>query len=65
MLGGQTMEGQAVESGAFIPIQFDELVLVVAPVFKVLAHTQGTNYLLHSVFQLDDCLVIQVIPMVV
>ena len=65
MLGGQTMEGQAVESGAFIPIQFDELVLVVAPVFKVLAHTQGTNYLLYSVFQLDDRLVIQVVPVVV
>ena len=59
------MEGQALEGGTLVPIQFNELVLVVAPVFKVLAHTQGTNYLLHSVFQLDDCLVIQVIPMVV
>ena len=65
MLGGQTMEGQAVEGGTLIPIQFDELVLVVTPVFKVLAHTQGTNYLFHSAFQLDDCLVIQVIPVVV
>ena len=48
-----------------MPIQFDELVLVVAPVFKVLAHAQGTNYLLYSVFQLDDRLVIQVVPVVV
>ena len=59
------MEGQAVGGGTFIPIQFDELLLVVAPVFKVLAHAQGTNYLLHSVFQLDDRLVIQVVPVVV
>ena len=65
MLGGQTMEGQAVGGGTFMPIQFDELVLVVAPVFKVLAHTQGTDNLLHSAFQLDDRLVIQMIPMVV
>lgn len=59
------MEGQALEGGTLVPIQFNELLLVVAPVFKVLAHTQGTDHLLHSVFQLDDCLVIQVIPMVV
>lgn len=65
MLSGQTMEGQAVGGGTFIPIQFDELLLVVAPVFKVLAHAQGTNYLLYSVFQLDDRLVIQVVPVVV
>ena len=65
MLGGQTMEGQAVEGGTFVPIQFNELVFVITPVFKVLAHTQGTNYLFHSAFQLDDCLVIQVIPVVV
>ena len=65
MLGGQTMEGQTVGGGTFIPIQFDELLLVVAPVFKVLAHAQGTNYLLYSSFQLDDRLVIQMVPMVV
>ncbi len=64
MLGGQAMEGQAVGGGTFIPIQLDELLLVVAPVFKVLAHTQGTDHLLYLVFQLADRLVIQVVPMV-
>ena len=65
MLGGQTMEGHAVGGGTFIPIQFDELALVVAPIFKILAYAQRTNYLLYSVFQLDDRLVIQVVPVVV
>ena len=64
MLGGQAMEGQAVGGGAFIPVQLDELVLVVAPVFKVLAHPQGTDHLLYSVFQFTDRLVIQVVPMI-
>ena len=65
MLGGQTMEGQTVGGGTFIPIQFDELLLVVAPVFKVLAHAQGTDHLLYSVSQLGDRLIIQVVPVVV
>ena len=65
MLGGQTMEGQAVGGGTFIPIQLDELALVVAPIFKILAYAQRTNYLLYSSFQLDDRLVIQVVPVVV
>ncbi len=65
MLGGQTMESQTIGGGTFIPIQLDELLLVVAPVFEVLAHTQGTDHLLYLVFQLGDRLVIQVIPMVV
>ena len=65
MLGGQTMESQVLGGGTFIPIQFDELVFVVAPVFKVLAHAQGTDHLLYSVSQLGDRLVIQVVPMVV
>lgn len=59
------MEGQAVGGGTFIPIQLDELALVVAPIFKILAYAQRTNYLLYSAFQFADRLVIQVIPMVV
>ena len=65
MLGGQTMESQTIGGGTFIPIQLDELALVVAPIFKILAYAQRTNYLLYSSFQLDDRLVIQVVPMVV
>ena len=65
MLGGQAMEGQTIGIGTFIPIQLDKLAHVVTPVFKVLAHTQGTDHLLHSAFQLGDRLVIQVVPMVV
>ena len=59
------MESQTIGGGTFIPIQLDELALVVAQIFKVLAHAQRTNHLLYSSFQLDDRLVIQVVPMVV
>lgn len=59
------MESQTIGGGTFIPIQLDELALVVAPIFKILAYAQRTNYLLNSSFQLDDRLVIQVVPVVV
>ena len=59
------MESQVLGIGTLIPIQFNELLFVVAPVFKVLAHAQGTYHFLHATFQLGDRLVIQVVPMVV